>query len=277
MRMDFAGGKGTGEYVVPLNDPGSEKQIFTEQDQESYKVPHKVYYLTKHVMNKDEYQKVCEEIISDISLKNTIVPVDLLKDIQDGIDAIWRLMAPYVKRKEFFQEAEYRMIFPLNSIATGPSATSGNGPSDVRVDYRVQDSVLKPYLDITRKDGWPVKEIMVGPGFNQKTVYDSLVHFLDNASIQIPSYSTEEIKQNGLFFLQKLDEGSGRNGKNRLESQWEELIGNHVKEEDIVNSFNCFVSEKTKRSQRQRKLLENVYMSRNGIILSVSDTPYIYR
>ena len=44
---------------------------------------------------------------------------------------------------------------------------------------------------------------MVGPGFNQKTVYDSVMHFMENARLCIPGYSLKEIKENGFYWLSK--------------------------------------------------------------------------
>lgn len=196
----------------------------------------------------------------------------LLKDIQDGIDGMWRLLAPYVKRKEFFQEAEYRMTFSLNSLETGKAGSD----SSIRVDYRVQDSVLKPYLDITRKGGWPVKEIMIGPGFNQEAVYDSVKHFLDNARILVPEYSMRETRENGLFFLKYLDRISYKNERMLLEKEWKKMFMEKMKQTEVVQSFNRFVSSKSKESETEKNKLKNVYMSKSGIILSLSETPYIY-
>ena len=139
----------------------------------------------------------------------------MLDDINDGIDTVWRLLAPYVKRKDFFQEAEYRIVFALNSIEKGVGGSGSKEPG-IRIGYRVQNSVLKPYLDVTREDGWPVKEIMVGPGFNQRTVFDSVRHFLDNADIRVPDYSEDEFKENGLFFLKNLDKVNSLDGEKKL-------------------------------------------------------------
>lgn len=265
IRMDFSGDARKVPYEIPMNDPNIKKLV------ENFG-PYKVYYLTKHVMKKNEYDKTCRQIISDINQEKTVVPVKMLGDIQDGINGIWQLLAPYVKRKEFFQEAEYRMTFALNSLEVDAAGSD----SSIRVDYRVQNSVLKPYLDITREKGWPVKEIMIGPGFNQKTVYDSVKHFLDNSKIMVPEYSAEEVKGNGVFFLKCLDRDNRLNSAIELETEWKKEHILNMKNTEVVQLFNQFITSKRKLLGEQGKLLEDVYMSRRGIILSISEIPYIY-
>ncbi len=266
--MDFSKDKDGAVYEIPRNDKrAGAKEVKT--------VPRRVYYLTRQAMKEGEYRRVSQEIIEDIGKEKTVVRKAVLDDIHDGIDVIWRELAPYVKRQEFFQEAEYRMIFTLNSLEAGDAKRDD---SSIRIDYRVQDSVLKPYLDITRKGGWPVKEIMVGPGFNQKTVYDSVMHFMENARLCIPGYSLKEIKENGFSFLKRLNKRF--DGGVCLEAEWKRTLGREKKGADIADSFNRFIAEKRKEWDRQGifqgKLLANVYMTDRGIILSMSETPYIY-
>ncbi len=266
--MDFSKDKDGAVYEIPRNDKSAgAKEVKT--------VPRRVYYLTRQAMKEGEYRRVSQEIIEDIGKEKTVVRKAVLDDIHDGIDVIWRELAPYVKRQEFFQEAEYRMIFTLNSLEAGDAKRDD---SSIRIDYRVQDSVLKPYLDITRKGGWPVKEIMVGPGFNQKTVYDSVMHFMENARLCIPGYSLKEIKENGFSFLKRLNKRF--DGGVCLEAEWKTTLGREKKGADIADSFNRFIAEKRKEWDRQGifqgKLLANVYMTDRGIILSMSETPYIY-
>ena len=265
IRMDFSGDAGKEWYEIPKNDSDKKKSVENSG-------PHKVYYLTKHAMTKNEYGKTCRKIIADIKKGKTVVPVKMLGDIQDGISGIWQLLAPYVKRKEFFQEAEYRMTFALNSLEAGAAGSA----SSIKVDYRVQNSVLKPYLDITRENGWPVKEIMIGPGFNQKTVYDSVKHFLDNSKIMVSNYSAEKVKENGLFFLKCMDKDNRLNNAMELEAEWKKAHIRNMKNTEVVQLFNQFIISKRKLLGEQGKILENVYMSRGGIILSVSEIPYIY-
>lgn len=167
------------------------------------------------------------------------------------------------------------MIFTLNSLEAGDAKRDD---MSIRIDYRVQDSVLKPYLDITRRGGWPVKEIMVGPGFNQKTVYDSVMHFMENAQLCVPGYSVKEVKENGFIFLKRLNRRF--DGNICLEAEWKNTLGGECETAEVAGSFNRFISGKREEWNRQGvlqgKLLENVYMSGRGILLSMSETPYIY-
>ena len=268
LRMDFSRDDGTNKYKLPLNTDSKDFRTVNG-------FPRQVYYLTKHVMSEREYGGVCEKIFHDIKEEKTEVPVKMLDDINDGIDTVWRLLAPYVKRKEFFQEAEYRIVFALNSIEKGVGGSGSKEPG-IRIDYRVQNSVLKPYLDVTREDGWPVKEIMVGPGFNQRTVFDSVRHFLDNADIRVPDYSEDEFKENGLFFLKNLDKVNSLDGEKKLKELWERELRPDMSKMELVDSFNRFIDEPKEDTWKQRRLLKHVYMSHKGIILSMSDTPYIY-
>lgn len=265
IRMDFSDDTDKQKYEVPTNDPKIKKQLDNPG-------PHKVYYLTKHVMEKSEYDETCRQIILDMENKHTVVPLKMLEDIQDGINGIWQLLAPYVKRKEFFQEVEYRMTFALNSLETGVSGDD----SSIKVDYRGENSVLKPYLDITRVKGWPVKEIMIGPGFNQKTVYDSVKHFFDNSKIMVPECSAEKVKENGLFFFKCLERDNRLSDAAKLEVEWEKEDIHDMENTEVVQLFNQFIDSKHKMLGAQEKSLENVYMSRGGIILSISEIPYIY-
>lgn len=265
IRMDFSDDAGKARYKIPLNASDKKRKVENPG-------PYKVYYLTQHVMEKNEYDKTCRQIISDINDEKTVVPPEMLKDIQDGISGIWRLLAPYVKRREFFQEAEYRMTFALNSLEAG---TAGSD-SSIRVDYRVQNSVLKPYLDITRKKGWPVKEIMIGPGFNQKTVYDSVRHFLDNSKIMVPACSAKKVKKNGLFFLKRLERDNRLRGAAELAAEWKKENIQNKKSTEAAQSFNLFIASKRKLLGESGKILKDVYMSHGGIILSISEIPYIY-
>ena len=48
------------------------------------------------------------------------------------------------------------------------------------MQYRNAKGVLISYLDIYLESGWPVTEIMIGPGRNQHNVYTSICHFVEN-------------------------------------------------------------------------------------------------
>ena len=271
IRMDFSKDDSNVKYLLKRVGGGEKgtKDIF----------PHKVYYLTKHVMSSDNYNSECNRIIADIESGKTEVDPSVLEDIQDGIDTVWRRLSPYVKRREFFQEAEYRLVFNLNAIE--PGSSGGLCDDTIKIDYRVDKNVLKPYLDVKREGGWPVREIMVGPGFNQKAVYDSVKHFLDNAPIAISDYKKQEIKNLGVEFLKRVDKDKNLSGKERtnLSESWKQSWKTEWDKGDVIRSFNDFVFAQNLQNTRQWNgycLKDCIYMTNKGIILSISETPYIY-
>lgn len=92
---------------------------------------------------------------------------------------LWKGVAPYIKNYEFRQEREVRLIF--NTVTD-----DGNKDNVDLIEYRNTNGVLIPYIDVYRKEGWPVVEIMVGPGRNQARVFRSICHFVDHDSLKIP-------------------------------------------------------------------------------------------
>lgn len=151
--------------------------------------------------------------------------------------------------------------------------------------YRQDKNVLKPYLDIECENGWPVQKIMVGPGFNQNVVYDSVVHFLNNANVKNGMKTPEDyIKKIKVYFdpfdagLQKLprykqlkkalDNGYEIRGMDLYGTQ--RILGNQVQSlcNEICNSKG--IKRKTK------EYIKNNYFSKCGIIVLKSSTPYIF-
>ena len=126
--------------------------------------PRKVYYCTESAMSPSDYKKVSDSIWTEINRRNRGATIE---DIVGNIDYVWKDMTPYVKRVEFKAEEEYRLVFDWPMLL-----------HPFRIDYRIDRHVLKPYLDIECEGGWPIHEIMVGPGFNQEAVYQSIQHFL---------------------------------------------------------------------------------------------------
>lgn len=126
-----------------------------------------VYYFTRSSM-KDQalYRSTAYKILDQL------YPVGL-KDQTEGKKEHWRYVSTLVKRYDFYQEEECRLVFEPNRSAHAPL-----------IQYRQDKKVLKPYLDIDCSDGWPIQEVMIGPGFNQQVVFDSVAHFLDHSKIK---------------------------------------------------------------------------------------------
>ena len=132
-----------------------------------------VYYLTKGQMLPEEYKETGKQVLIKLdSLLNSNG-----KDSGDEIQRTWRGLAPYIKNYGFRQEQEVRAIFQKDE--------------DSYINYRNDRGVLKPYLDIHLKEGWPICGIMVGPGRNQNQVYKGICHFLENTELVIDKQRDE--------------------------------------------------------------------------------------
>lgn len=154
----------TGEEKYKAYKEGSQKERDYVSSDSCPIFPRKVYYCTKSEMSRPEYEETIKNIWQELKERN---PNPTIEDIKGNLDYLWKDMTPYVKRVEFKAEAEYRLVFDWPLLL-----------QPFRIDYRNDHHVLKPYLDIECENGWPINEIIVGPGFNQEAVYQSIQHFL---------------------------------------------------------------------------------------------------
>ena len=148
-------------------------------------LPRRVYYFTYDSM-KDQEQEYTERAYT---ILDRLYEADM-KDYIEDINEVWKYVSTFVKRYDFYQEAERRLVFQPKKCVYQP-----------KIEYRNDKNVLKPYLDIECKGGWPIWEIMVGPGFNQQVVYNSVVHFLEHVQIKNGIKSTEEYVQRVLHYF----------------------------------------------------------------------------
>lgn len=137
-------------------------------------LPQRVFYFTYDPAQscETEYQKTAYEVL------------DRLFDSRDpleGKNENWKYVSTLIKRYDFYQEAEQRLVFRPDLPPFPP-----------RIQYRMDKKVLKPYIDLECENGWPVTGIMVGPGFNQQVVYDSVVHFLEHTRVKNGIENTDE-------------------------------------------------------------------------------------
>ena len=159
IQMDFEEGKKYNFSTQSCNGDEEKKARWSLK-------PEAVHYFTKKSMEKRAYNVEADAILDQLYGEEN---VDLAEDINDR----WQYASVYVKRYDFYQEAERRIVFQPKKSVDAP-----------KIMYRQDKNVLKPYLDIECENGWPSQEIMVGPGFNQNVVYDSVVHFLNNAKVK---------------------------------------------------------------------------------------------
>lgn len=213
-----------------------------------------VYYLTKIGMLPDEYRKTGKKVLNEFS---TYLKEDL------EIISAWKMLAPFIKNYGFRQEQEVRVIFLASE-------------HELPVGYRNDRSVLKPYLDIKMEKGWPICEIMVGPGRNQNQVFQSICHFLEHTSLNIDRISETELVNSYFEGMKKY-----HLQKNKIE----ECKGQVLQIAPIMKKLGVKYSVKIHEvlteysfDEEERKLVEyyiqNNYFSDQGIIVTKSKLPY---
>lgn len=228
--------------------------------------PEKVFYCTKDAMKDTDYDVAEKEIWEKICKnenKNTV------NDLEGNYTQLWKRYAPYVKRVEFKAEKEHRLVFDRMEIPYG---------KNVRIDYRNSGNVLKSYMDIVCKNGWPIHEIIVEPGFNQDAVYRSILFFLNNDTTLKAGKLDNEV------FFRRCEEYFEVCGKlpEKLLAIWENKK-DKFKCKNLEEAYMLWnmIYEDMKQSMKKENLvwynkLNNTVLTSKGIILSKSRIPYIY-
>lgn len=219
-----------------------------------------VHYFTQTGMPSQAYKKE-KRIISRL-VKDYAVELGVEKDPGANGVRIWKEIAPYIKNYEFRQEKEVRLIF---------NANTGSGLDADLIEYRSANGVLIPYLDVYRSKGWPVVEIMVGPGRNQMRVFDSICHFVDNCPLMIPNIDQAE---NARRFLE------GMSSYQVEQDQIDEYcrrIEENVRDGAGIITYNSQIYDVLKgKDGREREYLDRNYYSKFGIIVRKSNAPYVF-
>lgn len=229
--------------------------------------PQKVFYFTYNPVHacKRQYQKTAYEVL------------DRLFDSRDpleGKNEDWKYVSAFVKRCDFYQEAEQRLVFRRESPPYPP-----------KIAYRTDKKVLKPYLDVECEKGWPVSEIMVGPGFNQQVVYDSVVHFLEHTHVKNGIETTEEYVDRICNYFRPYNKELG---KCELYQKLDEYCADkdmisHMCLEDAQSNFaklaKDICGEVCDNKEYDRQL--RTYIAMNcftscGTVVSKSSIPYIF-
>lgn len=237
--------------------------------------PQMVYYFTKEVMDSVKYQKVGKEILDAMQAEYQRLG---MMDIYDNIEALWLKMIPFVKRADFGAEEEYRLVFDFNNAKSFTP----------RVDFRNDKHVIKPYLDISLKEGWPITEVTVGPGFNQKSVYTSIIYYMCRGKIYVPMISIQEFSNRVVKFLEgMLEYGISLKTVKGLTAEWQKdchILLTGICDNDktglsrIYERYNSFIEKKKKdiRKPEFKAYLNNNFLAPNGIQVGKSKIPYIY-
>lgn len=145
--------------------------------------PHIVKYNDKDIL--DKLQEQITEVVRMVknpkfaSSEEIVRPVTLLRRMTELYSIV-----PYCKLDKFMAESEIRAAFMRLENWVIKKGESEGGMHKTKVFYRIANKVLKPYLKIgwetQKKDIYPIKKVIVGPGENQEAVYRGLIHFIEN-------------------------------------------------------------------------------------------------
>lgn len=238
--------------------------------------PQKLYYYTKASMSEDEYREVSYELLDLILDDEVYVREDFFEDLPER----WKRISAFVKRYDFNQESEYRLVFNRKQLESEP-----------KIEYRMDKQVLKPYIDVEVENGWPIEEITIGPGFNQDIVYVSIQHFLNNAEIKNGIVTKgdfcrrieEYLNYDNKIFEENIWElNSVKNIKYNLDNETENheqiTLGERHFLRNLVDLTVAEIIEagKTNREYERVKYYQDNYFTNSGIILNKSSIPYIF-
>lgn len=228
-----------------------------------------IYYFTEERIDKQKYQETAEKILSD-----------LFGEHAENLDSEslierWAKISIFVKQYDFYQEEEMRLAFDTMTI----NSETGKQP---RIGYRIDKHVMKPYLDVQCKKGWPITSVMIGPGYNQDVVYKSVKFFLDHDKIMSCALKTEEqwkeqiknylCSSKKIFpFWKELENNKTVPDKN-IKSLYDKWQTFSVSSKEVVLAD---IAEIIKQSKYCPDF-ENYYLTRSGIIAEKSSISYIY-
>lgn len=230
--------------------------------------PQEVKYFTYDSMkdNENTYKSVAYEILDWLYKE---MPYNQERKKED-----WRYISTLVKRYDFYQEKECRLVFDPNNTVAPPL-----------IQYRHDKNVLKPYLDIECDFGWPIWEIMIGPGFNQSVVYDSVEHFLNHAEVKVGIKSVEDYAQRIRQHLAPYELSLGRCKEYNVlreklaQNDWIDNVD--MEEARIIFNQNLRAISRTVDvdavydSNVKQYFREHRFTS-SGVVLTKSSIPYIF-
>lgn len=246
-------------------------------------LPQKVIYCTSNARSMSEEEK--EKAHSDIEklLYEKCNQSTLKSVVLSGVTEASLL----IKRYEFNQENEYRTI-----INVGNLPYENVNP----IFFRIENNVVKSYVKVqcimrsnSKKMGWPVSSVTIGPGFNQDVVFDSLKLFLDSADLCVSKLSHDHyinrIKKYFNNAAEKINDSSVRNDFEEFvnESKWKfcdefgEKTFNYQMQKyisRIINESKKILDDKSKKELGE--YFDRNYFSSSGIVLKKSMIPYIF-
>lgn len=253
LKMDFNSGK---EYEY-YSQPKSDKKDAETSGRKKKKLQTKpVHYLTKIGMPPGDYEREGKKVLNLFLRENG-------EDLEGEMVGTWKVLAPFIKNYGFRQEKEVRAIFLANE-------------NELPIQYRNDRGVLKPYLEIEMVKGWPVSNIMVGPGRNQNQVFQSICHFLEHTDLKI-----DRVKDSVLV----KEYFNGMKNYSLPEEKIENCKKQVLQLKEAMKRMGVKYSEKIQETLKQadfddeekkvlQSYIENNYFCDKGIIVSKSIWPY---
>ena len=215
-----------------------------------------VHYFTKIGMPLKEFKSERKRIIKTIEAYAKEMGIE--DDFDSNRVRLWKGIAPYIKNYEFRQEKEVRLVYNASS-------------DEDLVEYRNANGVMVPYVDIFRENGWPVVEIMVGPGRNQTRVFNSICHFVDHNDLIIPDIDQKKTME---YFVDGL---SSYQVEERDINECKDLINETVEKGRGILTYKEQIYDVLRgKIGLDHAYLERNYYSRRGIIVRKSNVPYVY-
>lgn len=232
-------------------------------------LPKEVYYFTHASMKDNEklYNQTAYKILDQLYEGDA-------KDNIEFKNERWKYISTFVKRYDFYQEEEYRLVFEPNQSVYPPS-----------IQYRHDKKMLKPYLDIKCDGGWPVWEIMIGPGFNQQIVYDSIKHFLENTHIKVGIETESDFVNRIQRYLEPCNKYLDSCNEYKelfkllLDEEW--LKNSEFEEIKIIlmqkiRAMQSEIFEEDNYNDTVKEYFARHQFTNSGVILSKSSIPYIF-
>lgn len=235
--------------------------------------PKEVYYFTYDAMSnqgmEERYKEVAYKILNQLyGTKSSI-------DAEEFKNEAWRYTSAFVKRYDFYQEEECRLVFEPSASAYLPE-----------IQYRQDKKVLKPYLNIECEKGWPIWEIMIGPGFNQQVVFDSVEHVLNHAKVKIglksPKDYVKRLEEYLKPYIMELNQCKDYKELRDWLAQIDWTSGEYS-EEDIV--FFCnqklkdiayIVINDSVYTKDTKEYFREHHFTKSGVVVTRSSIPYIF-
>ena len=149
----------------------------------------------------DKVDKRIGKLLDEI-VDSALLEIEKENDVYNMRSVIWSSISnlfsivPFLKASEFKTEKEVRIAF-RQQFDTVDVGTSDHKEIRSLLEYRVTNNLIIPFLKI----GWrsidpvtyPIKSITIGPGRNQKAIFQSIIQFIDgqdNLTIPIKENAT---------------------------------------------------------------------------------------